>query len=310
MYLYCMTSKQHKCPYKFRFNAGASNCYNKQLAKELSLALKCIKRHFKNYCKLIEKRTGICYYWSVDNSYVLINKISDIKTARSIKTFDFSTPYTNLPLAGIYDSLRSLIIWLIPIEKIYISSLMGVFSNKYLEYQWVVMHPFIAALYLSWCEYCYMTKIVKNDYAMAKLLSYNCRYLDDICTVNFKYFGDIAKYIYDSTLLLEGSACSYKQDTFLDLYIRDVDGKFVTGIYHKVDDFNFEVINYPFPQNNIHCMLGHTTFYSQHIRFIRLCNNINDFLFRGKRSSSTLVKRGYIHSLLFKYFKRFCLASK
>ena len=46
--------------------------------------------------------------------------------------------------------------------------------------------PFIADLYLSWCEYCYMTKIVKTDYAMAKLLSYNWRYFDDICTVNFK----------------------------------------------------------------------------------------------------------------------------
>ena len=44
------TYKQHKCPYKFRFIAGASKCYNKQLAIELSLALKCIKRHFKNYC--------------------------------------------------------------------------------------------------------------------------------------------------------------------------------------------------------------------------------------------------------------------
>ena len=30
----------------------------------------------------------------------------------------------------------------------------------------------------------------------------------------------------------------------------------VTGIYHKVHDFNFEVINYPFPQSNIHSMLG------------------------------------------------------
>ena len=164
--------------------------------------------------------------------------------------------------------------------------------------------PFIADLYLSWCEYCYMTKIVKTDYAMAKLLSYNCRYLDDICTVNFKYFGDIAKYIYDSTLLLEGSACSYKQD----LYIRVVDGKFVTGIYHKVDDFNFEVINYPVPQSNIHSMLGYTTFYSQLIRFFRPCNKINDFLFRAKLNYSKLVKRGYIHSLLFKYFKRFCFA--
>ena len=96
--------------------------------------------------------------------------------------------------------------------------------------------PFIADLYLSWCEYCYMTKVVKHDYAMAKLLSYNCRYFDDICTVNLQNFGDIAKDIYDNTLLLEGSTCSYKQDTFLDLYIRVVEHKFITGIYHKVDD--------------------------------------------------------------------------
>ena len=114
--------------------------------------------------------------------------------------------------------------------------------------------PFIADLYLSWCEYCYMTKVVKNDYALAKLL-YICRYLDDICTINLQNFGDIVKDIYDNTLLLEGSTCRYKQDTFLDLYIHVVDHKFITGIYHKVDDFNFEVIIYPFPQSNVHSML-------------------------------------------------------
>ena len=146
-----------------------------------------------------------------------------------------------------------------------------------------------------------MTKIIKTNYAIAKLLSYNYRCLGDICTVNLQYFGDIAKDMYDSTLLLEGSACSYQQGTFLDLYIRVVDGKFVTGIYHKVDDFHFEVINYPFPQSSIHSMLCYTTFYSQLIRFFRLCNNINDFLFRVKLSYSKLVKRGYMHSLLFKY---------
>ena len=90
--------------------------------------------------------------------------------------------------------------------------------------------PLNPALYLLWCEYCYMTKVVKTDYTLAKLLSYNCRYLDDICTINIQNFGDIAKDIYDNTLLLEGSTCSYKQDTFLDLYIRVVDHKFITGI--------------------------------------------------------------------------------
>ena len=74
------TSKQHKCPHKFRFIAGASKLYNKQLAIELSLALKCIKNHFKNCCKVIQKRTGISYYWSIDNSHEFINKIADIKT--------------------------------------------------------------------------------------------------------------------------------------------------------------------------------------------------------------------------------------
>ena len=52
--------------------------------------------------------------------------------------------------------------------------------------------PFIAKLYLSWCEYCYMTKVVKTDYPLASLLAYNCRYLDDICTINLQNFGDIA----------------------------------------------------------------------------------------------------------------------
>ena len=126
--------------------------------------------------------------------------------------------------------------------------------------------------------------------------------------VNDKHFGDIAKDVYDNTLLLEGSTCSYKQDTFLDLYIRVVDHKFITGIYHKVDDFNFEVISYPFPQCNVHSMLGYSTYYSQLIRFFRLCNNINDFLFRAKFSYSKLVKRGYKHNLLLKYFKKFCSA--
>ena len=64
--------------------------------------------------------------WSVDNSHEFINTISD--TTRSIKTFDFSTLYTNFPSDVIYDSLRFLIIkmlvnsipfplWLIPIKK-------------------------------------------------------------------------------------------------------------------------------------------------------------------------------------------------
>ena len=59
-----------------------------------------------------------------------------------------------------------------------------------------------------------MAKVVKTDYAKAKLLSYDCKYLDNIWTVNFKYFDEITKDIYDNKLSLEDSACRYKQNTF------------------------------------------------------------------------------------------------
>ena len=137
-----------------------------------------------------------------------------------------------------------------------------------------------------------MAKLTKTDYNLAKRLSYNCRYLDDICTV-LKDFETIPKDIYDNTLILEGSTCSYKRDNFLDLYIRVIGDKIVTGIYHKVDDFNFEVISYPFPDSNIHSSLGYSIFYSQLIRFHRLCNNKSDFLFRVKLIYEKLINRGY-----------------
>ena len=112
----------------------------------------------------------------------------------------------------------------------------------------------------------------------------------------------IAKDIYDNTLILEGSTCSYKWDNFLDLYIRVIDGKFMTGIYHKVDDFNFDVISFPFPDSNVHSSLGYKTFYSQLIRFYRLCNNKTDFLFRAKLTYHKLIARGYEYNLLRKSF--------
>ena len=91
----------------------------------------------------------------------------------------------------------------------------------------------------------------------------------------------------------------------MDLYIRVIDDKFVTGIYHKVDDFNFEVICYPFPDSNIHSSLGHSTFYSQLISFHPLCNYKSDFLFRAKVIYQKLINRGYKFYLLRKYIMIF-----
>ena len=92
----------------------------------------------------------------------------------------------------------------------------------------------------------------------------------------------------------------------MDLSIRIHAERFILGIYHKVDDFNFEVINFPFPESNIHSRIGYNAFYSQLVRFFRLCNNINDFSVRVKMLYSKLHKRGYSKHILNRFFLKFC----
>ena len=170
--------------------------------------------------------------------------------------------------------------------------------------------PFIADLCLAWAEYCFIVELPKSknpsDFELAKVLSNNSRYIDDISVVNFLGFGELSKRIYHKDLLLEESTFSYRYDNFLDLSVRVYADKFVMGIYHKVDDFNFEVINFPFPESNIHSKIGYNSFYSQLVRFFRLCNNIYDFCVRVRMLYRKLHTRGYSKSILSRFFLKFC----
>ena len=98
----------------------------------------------------------------------------------------------------------------------------------------------------------------------------------------------------------------YHYDTFLDLLIRVYKKQFVIGIYHKVDDFSFTVINFPFPESNIHSKVGYNAFYSQLVRFFRLCNNLADFLARVKLIYVKMYERGYSGDILYRYFVKCC----
>ena len=345
------TSKQHKNPFKFRFIAGASHCYNKTISIEVSLALKCIKTHFKNYCAVIKKRTGLNFFWSIDNSVEFLGKLTNIEHAKSIKTYDFSTLYTNLPLDYIFDCLQKLIVkmfnnsgsqsllinadrrkafWcqgtyysdykIYTLDKL-LNSLKYILYNTYVQFAGNIFQqtqgipmggnasPFIADLCLAWAEYSFMLQLSKSkleaDIILAKSLSNNSRYIDDIAVVNMLSFSNIAKRIYHNSLPLEESEFGYHYDNFLDLCIRIHNNQFLIGIYHKVDDFNFEVINFPFPESNIHSKIAYNAFYSQLVRFFRLCNNLNDFSRRVQLLFRKLKKRGYESSILKRFFFKF-----
>ena len=167
--------------------------------------------------------------------------------------------------------------------------------------------PLIADLYLSWLEYKYVLDIMnKKNFTLAKSLSSNSRYIDDIITPNTTNFLDIAASIYPKELPLEMSTNNHLHDCFLDLDIMVLNDKFITKIYHKVDLFNFEVISYPFPDSNIPSSIGYSTFLSQLIRYSRVCSRVDDFAFRARLIYDKLMQRGYESKTLKKYFTKFC----
>ena len=71
-----------------------------------------------------------------------------------------------------------------------------------------------------------------------------------------KSFDEIVQDIHNNTLILKARA------VVLDFYIQVIDGKCVTGIYHKVNYFNLEVFKDPLLDTNDSSALGYKTFHS------------------------------------------------
>ena len=89
---------------------------------------------------------------------------------------------------------------------------------------------------------------------MAKQLSNNSRYIDDIGVCNMNNNNDFmicSKDIYPESIPLTTGYIENDKDTFLDLDIAIEENRFITRIYHKVDDFDFEVVSFSFPTSNI-----------------------------------------------------------
>ena len=166
--------------------------------------------------------------------------------------------------------------------------------------------PLLADLYLSWLEFQYMKKLMKKDFHLASKLSFNARYIDDIACVNIQNFKQIAKEIYPDVISLEDNDSDNSRDVFLDLDIQVLNDKFCMKVYHKIDDFKFDVVNYPFPDSNIAESIGYKTFLSQILRFGRICSKFEDFASRTKFIYKKLESRGYKDVLLVKYFYKFC----
>ena len=78
-----------------------------------------------------------------------------------------------------------------------------------------------------------------------------------------------------------------------------------TKIYDKRDDFDFEIVNFPFLDGDVPRSTFYGVYISQLIRFARASSNITDFNTRNKLLTQKLLRQGYWYHKLCKTFSKF-----
>ena len=76
-------------------------------------------------------------------------------------------------------------------------------------------------------------------------------------------------------------------------------------IYDKRDDFNFEIVNFPFLDGDVPRSPSYDVYISQLIRFARVCSNVDDFNNRNLFLTAKLLKQGYRYHKIRKAFSKF-----
>ena len=150
-----------------------------------------------------------------------------------------------------------------------------------------------------------MKALLKDKkFSLAKLLSNNCRYVDDINVVNYKNFLDKAKEIYPADLILDRSGNNDRDVAYLDVRVTIDDNKISSSVFNKTDSFGFPVVNFTFPESNIPMQLGYDVFYGQILRYSRIFSDVHAFIDKSASLLHTFEDRGYLYRDLCRQFKR------
>ena len=117
------------------------------------------------------------------------------------------------------------------------------------------------------------------------------RYLDNLLNIDNPYFEQMEGQIYPTELQLNKAISSNTEAPFLDLNLSTTNGIVSSKIYDKRDDFNFEIIIFPFLDEDVPISPSYGVYISQLIRFARVCFNVDDFNNRNLFLTAKLLKQ-------------------
>ena len=131
------------------------------------------------------------------------------------------------------------------------------------------------------------------------------RYLDDILKINNVYFDNLVSQIYTSELQLNKANTSDTEAAFFDLHLSISNEIVLCKIYDKRDDFDFEIVNFPFLDGDVPPSTSNGIHISQLICFAKASSYITDFNTSNKLLTQKLLKQGYRYHKLCKSFSKF-----
>ena len=130
------------------------------------------------------------------------------------------------------------------------------------------------------------------------------RYLHDILNINNVYFDNMVSQIYPSKLQLNKANTSDTEAVFLDLHLPISNNIVSTKMCDKRDDFDFEIVNFPFLDGDVPRSTSYGVYISEPIRFARASSYITDFNTLNKLLTKKLLKQGYWYHKLRKTFSK------
>ena len=278
-------------------------------------------------------------FWSIKNSCEVLNKLKSRGfRATSLSTYDFFTLYTTLPHNLIKEKLINLIEWTFKREgSPYIAcderqafftsedakryklwscqnvceALIYLLDNIYIRfgtklYRQIVgipmgtnCAPLVADLFLFCYERDFMTSLSDVKQAeISEAFKSTSRYLDDLLNIDNLFFEGMVSRIYPPELQLNKANTSDTEAPFLDLHLSISNG-------YKRDDFDFDIVNFPFLDGDVPRSTSYGVYIFQLIRFARVSSHVVDFNARNKSLTAKLLQQGYRYHKLRKTFAKF-----
>ena len=137
--------------------------------------------------------------------------------------------------------------------------------------------PLVADLFLFCYERDFMTSL--SDVKQAEIIEAfksTSRYLD-LLNIDSPYFEGIFSRIYPPELQLNKANTSDTEAPFLDLHLSISNGFVSSKLYDKRDDFDFDIVNFPFLDGDVPHSTSYWVYISQLIRFASMSSHVADF---------------------------------